>query len=114
MQHRGFEDECLSEFWTLTGFRTTNLAISEDTRQLVAGGGSVASSSPLDQPQYVNCGIHYRNLVTGVNDPAILSAATCIWQCSRAEVTRHVLGHPHTAHRHSARCSNHTFCRRLR
>lgn len=67
-------------FWTLTGFRPTNLAISEDGQQLVVGGGSVASSSPIDQPQYLNCGIQYRNLVTSVTDPVIPSAAACIWR----------------------------------
>lgn len=88
-------------FWTLTGLRATNLAISEDGRQLVVGGGSVASSSPLDQPQYLNCGIQYRNLVTGVTDPVIQSAAACIWREATSFSTGYFHGPVMQLHRHA-------------
>ncbi len=88
-------------FWTLTGFRPTNLAISEDGQQLVVGGGSVASSSPVDQPQYLNCGIQYRNLVTSVTDPVILSAAACIWREATSFSTGYFRGPVMQLHRHS-------------
>ena len=88
-------------FWTLTGFRPTNLAISEDGGQLVVGGGSVASTSPLDQPQYVNCGIQYRNLVTGVTDPVVPSAAACIWREATSFSTGYFHGPVMQLHRHA-------------
>src|SRR6185437_19137 len=44
-------------FWTITGFRTTQFAISEDGMQLAVGGGSVASGSTRDVPQYLNCSV---------------------------------------------------------
>lgn len=66
-------------FWTITGFRTTQFAISEDGMQLAVGGGSVASGSTRDVPQYLNCSVQYRNLVTKLTDPSIPSAAACIW-----------------------------------
>ena len=88
-------------FWTLTGIRATNLAISEDGKQLVVGGGSVASSSQLDQPQYLNCGVYYRNLVTGVTDPVISSAAACIWRQATSFSTGHFRGPVMQLHRHA-------------
>lgn len=88
-------------FWTLTAFRPTNLAISEDGQQLVVGGGSVASSSPLDQPQYLNCGIQYRNLVTSVTDPVIPSAAACIWREATSFSTGYFRGPVMQLHRHA-------------
>lgn len=62
--------------WTMDGARATQLTITEDGSELAIGHGVIDESI---SPDFLNCGITYRNLKTGQEAPVIPNGPACIY-----------------------------------